>query len=135
MTVRADTPRVDEHAGQITDVVEMEMGDEHGFQAPEIEAGVDEGRRRSTSAVHDEDSPVDDQRGRDPGAAGNGHRCGRRSQEQQFCGHRTQPRYARLAAVRVWIPVSRVGCRTGANLELWLVGTSWAIRPAFAARS
>jgi hypothetical protein len=27
------------------------------------------------------------------------------------------------------MPVSSVGCRTGANLELWLVGTSSAIRP------
>jgi hypothetical protein len=83
----ADAPRIKEHAGQVTDVVGMQVGQEHRFQAGEVESRVGEGGRRSPTAVDNEDSFVDDERRRDPGAAGDGHRRPRRPEEYQFGSH------------------------------------------------
>ncbi len=52
-------PRIQEHAGQITRVVHMEVREEHGLEPSEIEAGLGEGRRRTSSAIDHEDTSVD----------------------------------------------------------------------------
>ncbi len=57
----AAAPRVKEHAGQITGVVGMKVGQEHGLQAGEVESRVGEGGRRPATAVDDEDSFADDE--------------------------------------------------------------------------
>ena len=53
-------PRVQEHAREVTGVVDMEVAEEDSFQAREIEAGLGERGWRSPPAVDDEDSSVDD---------------------------------------------------------------------------
>jgi len=58
----ADAPWVQEHAGQITGMVGMQVGEEHRFQTGEVESRVCEGGRRPATAVDDEDSSVDDER-------------------------------------------------------------------------
>jgi hypothetical protein len=55
-------PPVEQHASQITDVVGMQVGKEHGFQMGEAESGVGEPGRRPAAAVDDEDPLVDDER-------------------------------------------------------------------------
>jgi hypothetical protein len=57
-----DAPPVEQQAGQVTDVVGVQMGEEHGFQLLELQARLDEGGRRPATAVDDENTPVDDQR-------------------------------------------------------------------------
>jgi hypothetical protein len=57
-----DAPRVEEHAGQITDVVHVKVGEEHRFQPREVESRVGEGGGRPAAAVDDEAPPVDDER-------------------------------------------------------------------------
>ncbi len=60
--VRADAPRVQQHAGKITDVVGVEVGDKHGVQAPKIEAGVYERRRCPAAAINDKNAVADNER-------------------------------------------------------------------------
>ena len=72
MVAHADAPWIKQHAGQITGMVGMEVREVHGFQTAEVETGVDEGGRRSATAVDDKDSSVDDERGRSAPAAGDG---------------------------------------------------------------
>jgi hypothetical protein len=85
--VGTDTPRVKEHADQITRVVDMQVAHEHGFQSSEVEPRVDERGGRSAAAVDHENSLVDDERRRDPRATSDGHRCPRRSKQHQFDRH------------------------------------------------
>jgi hypothetical protein len=83
----ADAPWIEEHPGQIADVVGMEVGDKYRLQLLEIEAGVDKRRWRAAAAVDDEDAFVYDQRRSNPSAARDGHGRGRRSEEHQLGGH------------------------------------------------
>ena len=56
----AHPPRIQEHAGEVTGVVDMEVAEEDGLQAREVETGLDECGRRPPPAVDDEDASVDD---------------------------------------------------------------------------
>ena len=60
--ILADAPRIENHPGQIADVVGMKMGEEHHFEPGEVQARADEGRWRPATAVDNEDAFVDDQR-------------------------------------------------------------------------
>jgi hypothetical protein len=83
----AHAPRVQDQARQVTDVVRMQMGQEHRLQPGEVQPGLGERGRRPTPAVHHEHPPVDDDRRRDPAAARDRHRRARRPQQCQFRRH------------------------------------------------
>ncbi len=61
-------------------------------------------------------------------------RISQRSGPEDTLGGGQPPSASRAATTMFCTPVSMVGCSTGANLGLWLVGMSSAIRPASAAR-
>jgi hypothetical protein len=56
----ADPPRIQQHASEVTGVVDMEVAEEHGLQTREVETGLDECGRCPSSAFDDEDASVDD---------------------------------------------------------------------------
>jgi hypothetical protein len=97
-TVASDAaaPRVDEHAGEIADVIGVHVGEEYRSQARKVESRVRIRRRRPATAVDQQHVPVDDERRADPGPARHGHRCSGRPQQDQFCGH--APSRARASA-------------------------------------
>ena len=84
----AHPPRVQEHAGEVAGVVHVEVAEEDGLQAREVEAGLDEGGRRPPPAVDDEDASVDDKSRGDSRPPGYGHRRPGRSEEDQLSRHR-----------------------------------------------
>jgi hypothetical protein len=58
----SDPPGVQQHAREIANVVDLEVGDEHRLQEPEIEGRVDERRRCSATTVDNETAIVDHER-------------------------------------------------------------------------
>ena len=62
MVAHPAAPRVQEHAGQVTDVVGVQVGEEHRLQAGEAEPRAGERGRRPATAVDDEDSFINDER-------------------------------------------------------------------------
>jgi len=62
----ADTPPVQEQAGQVTDVIGVQVGEEHCLQAGEAESRVGERGRRPPTTVDNEDPVAHDERRRDP---------------------------------------------------------------------
>jgi hypothetical protein len=83
--------RVQDHARQVADMVDVQVGKEHGLKLPEVEPRVDVGRRRPPSAVDEEDLPVDDERGRRPAAPGDRQRRPSGPQQHQLGGHAHSP--------------------------------------------
>ena len=83
----ADAPWVKEHAGQVTNVVRMKMGQEHRCQTGEVESRGGESRRRPATAVDDEDALADDERRRDPAAPRHGIGRAGRAEQDQLGGH------------------------------------------------
>ena len=83
----AYTPRVQDHAREVADVVGVQMGQEHRFQAGEVEPRLDKRGWRPASAVDHEHPPVDDHRRRDPPAPGHRHRRARCTQQDQLSPH------------------------------------------------
>ena len=61
MSAYPHAPPVEQHAGQITDVIGMQVGKEHRFQTGEPESRVGATERRHADAVDDEDPLVDDE--------------------------------------------------------------------------
>ena len=57
----AHPPRIQEHAREVTGVVDMEVTEEDSLQACEVESCLDECRWRPPPAVDDEDASVDDE--------------------------------------------------------------------------
>ena len=62
MSAYPHAPPVEQHAGQITDVIGMQVGKEHRFQTGEPESRADEPGRRPAAAVDDENPVVNDER-------------------------------------------------------------------------
>ena len=62
MSAYPHAPPVEQHARQITDVVGMQVGQEHRFQTGEAESRAGEPGRRPAAAVDDEDPIVNDER-------------------------------------------------------------------------
>src|ERR1700729_1065521 len=74
--VRAHAPRVEEQSGQIAAVVDMQVGEENGVKAREVQARVRECRWRSAAAVNGEEAAVRrDSRGYSPGTGGRHRRA------------------------------------------------------------
>ena len=85
----AHPPRVQDHARQVTDVIDVHMGQEHRFEAGEIQPCLDKRGWRPAPAVDHEHPPVDHDRRRDPAAPGHRHRRTRRTQQDQLSRHAT----------------------------------------------
>ena len=56
----AHPPGIQEHAREVTGVVDMEVAEEDSLQACEVETGLDECGWRAPPAVDHEDASVDD---------------------------------------------------------------------------
>ena len=82
-----DSPRIEEHAGEIAGVVDMKMREEDGLQAGEVETGRRECGRRTPPAVDHEDPFVDHQRRTDTSSADDWHRCSSCSKQHQLGCH------------------------------------------------
>ena len=127
----ADThaPRVQEHADEIAGVVCVQVREQHGLQASEVESCVDERGRRAATAVDDEHTSVDDERRRDPRAAGDRHRRTRRSQEHQLgCHARRFPKQKASCGRREITSAVKLAHQSSASATSWarigLVGFS-----------
>ena len=79
----AHPPRIQEHAREVTRVVDMEVPEEDGLQPCEVEACLDEGGRRPPAAVDDEDASVDDEGRGDSRPTGDRHGRPRRAEQHQ----------------------------------------------------
>jgi hypothetical protein len=68
-------------------VIGVQVREEHRLQAAEVKPRVGERGRRPAAAVDDEDPPIDNERRRDPGPAGDRHGRSGRPEEHQFGCH------------------------------------------------
>ena len=104
----AHPPRVDDHARQVTEVVDVQVGQEHRFQASEIQPRGDERRRAPAPAIDHEHPPVDDHRRGDPAAPGHRQRRTRRPEQDQLSRHAAAFGARRTPPPRCYRPAHRV---------------------------